>query len=522
MHAVTGVVMLLALYLGGAPLGHAFDLTSASARIAAGVGQAKAYPGNNGAPIFIFEERHDSYTMALEESVSLIRLHKLYGLRDIGLEGFIKTATPFTWSQAPNPNAAMILLRKGEVNSAVFMAIGYGVSIHPIEVSTEYLTYSGDLFTSFSDYIWQIAMAGFKVKVASNALPPEIVAKFIQYQKTNDTKGMQTVILEQDIFAKQMADRLKSYADGTIYSISDDIAFLEGVRKTARSVGASVNSSSVSNLDNYIRFLNARQAASVTMASEIGNIASKGVPVVAAIIGAAHTSGIVAALTGEHRPVVVVSPMRAPVGGREILFTPDQMKAIYSREPIETDYVTRTLQNLARVKPKPNFDTPWLAAKAELYAKVDDLVKTFFGSGRGGGGTPPTTWSGASSDSSDFKSFLLAISEDRFEGTRVRIDRSRVELVNTALGTSIVFPVQIIGLLNNQVEQEFWARAGVAKGSHDIESDRVEEDILDQIKEGKGPDSAKNDIDEIDISKVTKMIMASTRAEVLKNDIFVN
>jgi hypothetical protein len=62
----------------------------------------------------------------------------------------------------------------------------------------------------------------------------------------------------------------------------------------------------------------------------------------------------------------------------------------------------------------------------------------------------------------------------------------------------------------------------VAKGPHDIDADHVEEDILNQLKEGKGPESGKIDIDEIDISKVSKMVVASSKAEVLKKDVFVN
>jgi hypothetical protein len=194
------------------------------------------------------------------------------------------------------------------------------------------------------------------------------------------------------------------------------------------------------------------------------------------------------------------------------------MKAIYSREPIEGDSVTLSLRNHARVKPVPNFDTPWLAAKAELYAKVDGLVKAFFGGG--GGGTIPPDWSGLSPGSPEFGRFLLAIDEDRFRGKRVRIDRSRVELVNTPRGTSIVFPLQILGP-DQEVEQELWGRAGVAKGSRATDTD-AEEEILTRLKEGKGPESAKAEIDEIDISKVTKMVLAPTKAEVLKKDVFVN
>jgi hypothetical protein len=118
----------------------------------------------------------------------------------------------------------------------------------------------------------------------------------------------------------------------------------------------------------------------------------------------------------------------------------------------------------------------------------------------------PATWSGVSPGSPEFKRFFLAIPDDRFKGKRVLVDRSRVELVSTDRGNSIVFPVQIIGP-NNKVEQELWARAGVAKGPHDIDADHVEEDILNQLKEGKGPESDKIDIDEIDISKVSNIVL---------------
>jgi hypothetical protein len=537
MRIVVFAIVLYALNVQPIWRAYAFDLQRVAADVSSGIGQAKVHTGSKGPTIVVFEERHDSYTMYLEESVGLIRLFKNYGLRDIGLEGFTDTDKPWTKDFSPNPDAALALLNKGEINSAAFMALAYGLNVHPIERASEYIVVSNDGVNSqVSEYLLKIALDSFKKKLHAHTLSPDIVAQVSKLQADHDTPGLQRLITQLDDFTKRQIDRVEANGSLGFQDTSEEIEFFEGIENQARALNVDISSASSAALARYIQFLKAREAASDTMARRIAELGGDDSKVVAMIIGANHTSKIVSLLTAQKRSVIVVSPFAVPPGGREVLFTDSQFAALYKGEPLEHDPVTAALRLLDRVKPKMDFNARWLQTKSEIYAKVDDLVKNSLGNrpvpmaspqGRGRGGEPPMMppidLTGVSPGSPEFRNFVLAIPPDRTRGKGINIDKSRMELVHTANGTSLVFPVQIIGS-NGQVEKEFWVRAWASKDFRRRDDEDVERRLLDRIKSGEGPRSEKVEAEEVeadvvDISKVTTIAMAPTKEAVLKVDI---
>jgi hypothetical protein len=150
------------------------QLSSIAAKIAPEVGQTRVYPGNQGQPIFIFDERHDSYIMNLQESLALVRLYQNYGLRGVGLEGYIKTHA-IQPDLPHNEDLAFPLLKYGEISSAEFLYLSYsGVELHPIEIDADYIVPSGNLSTTLGTYIWKIAYATFQNKAHAHLLSPEV------------------------------------------------------------------------------------------------------------------------------------------------------------------------------------------------------------------------------------------------------------------------------------------------------------------------------------------------------------
>jgi hypothetical protein len=524
MRAITIFVAGLLLYVQ-APVTYAFDLQAAAKEVSSGIGTTKVYQGNNGAPIFIFEESHDSYTMCLEESVGLVRLYKKFKLKDIGLEGFTDKDHPWTKDFTPNPDVALALLKKGEVNSAEFMALAYGVHVHPIERAPEYIVYNGNADGAISEYVIKLALQNFQKRLENGTLPPDIAKRVVELQKTDDTAGLGRLIVAFDTDLKNQTDRLKA----STTSASDEIKILKTLVNRADNLHVDIASDSSQEMARYIQFLEARNAASDTMAKSIAALAVDNSIPVAMIIGSRHTPDVVAPLVAQNRPVVVVSPDAARFG--EISFTPSQMSLLYDGLPLGQDDITATLKvlekpKLAKVKPPSPFNSNWLQTKGEIYNKVDGLVRILVGAGGGGSGggnnKPPPDWSTIPPDSPEFRNFVLAIPDEKFRGKQVSIDKTRIELVHSDNGTSFVFPMEL-GMPDGK-KKEVWVRAGALKSWKLPDNDSyVEQEILDMLNhkdrpatEGTKVDEAKVDV--VDLSKVTKMAMASTKETVMKVD----
>jgi hypothetical protein len=388
----------------------------------------------------------------------------------------------------------------------------------------------------------KIALDSYTKRLNSHTLSPDILAQVAKLEADHDTAGLQRLIIQQDSFTKQQAARFEANGSGDFQDISEQIVFFESIENRAGALNVDISPASSTELAKYIQFLKARDAASLTMAKRIAELAGDKSKVVAMIIGAGHTRQIVSFLTAQKRPVIVVSPFAVPPGGSEVLFTESQFAALKRGEPLEHDPVTDALRILNKIKPKMDFNAGWLQTKSEIYGKVDGLVKYFFGNAvvaasctqgkrtkhgkpqcviRGSGAPPmkpPINWAGVSPDSPEFRNFVLAISDDKTRGKRIKIDKTRLELVHTDKGSSIVFPVQIIAP-DGQVEKEVWVRAWASKGRKSQGDEVVERELIDRIKSGEGPKSEKVDADVVEITKLTTMVMAPTKDAVLQVDL---
>src|SRR5258708_6268186 len=256
-----GVLALLLLF-NLSSIGAAVDLAAMSENISNGIGRAKTYPGSVGSTIVIFEEQHDSFTMTLEESVGLIRLFAKYGMKDIGLEGYTDTDKPWTKEFSPNPAAALALLKKGEISSAAFMALGYGVNVHPIEKSSEYLLDDNDISEAVSRYISKIARYSLKQKLTNKTVPADVFDQLSQLSAQNDFIGLERLIVSQDTFAKDALARLEKLDTLEMEDSKAEIVLLESIVNRASALNLVIEPRFAKIINDQIIFDKARWAAS--------------------------------------------------------------------------------------------------------------------------------------------------------------------------------------------------------------------------------------------------------------------
>ena len=506
-------LLVISTFAISIPSASAADLTALAKDVPTGIGQAQSYPGTVGGIIVIFEEEHDSFTMNLEESVGLVKLFTKYGMKDIGLEGFTEADKPWTKDFSPNPASALAVLKKGEINSAAFMALGYGVNVHPIEKSSEYIVNDEDISRPVSQYILKIALNGVNQKIKNNTLQADVAQQISMLRAIKDSAGLQRLIISQDSFAKDALDRMERFDILERQDSGAPIALLESIVGKASALNLDIDPASAAVLNNQIIFLKARRAASKTMASRVAELATSQSSVVGMIIGAAHTRDVVSILTGQNRPVVVISPNRAPPGGSPAKYNQSQLEDLYKQEPIEHDKITVGLRGLEKVKPKTPFNARWLQSKSQIFEKTDGLLAAVFGAsppgGDGGGGRPPKPpidWSTLPADSPEFRQLLLALSDEKFRGKYISIDRARIELFRQGTAISIVFPIQIRST-DGEVLKEIWGRAWPTTNVHAPSADEVLSDVTGAINLGNAPSSARTEIDITEISKAGSLVL---------------
>jgi len=115
-----------------------------------GVGDvSQSGSGKTGAPIIVLEEVHNSRVGQIEHAITLVQLYQQFGLRHIGLEGYLKNKpridtgwffkTAKGLSIASRNGVAVRMLREGEISGVEVMALLFSdVTICPIELEKNY------------------------------------------------------------------------------------------------------------------------------------------------------------------------------------------------------------------------------------------------------------------------------------------------------------------------------------------------------------------------------------------------
>lgn len=280
------------------------------------------FRGKKGAPIMIMEEFHNSRSIQIQNAIALVRLYSKHGLRDIALEGYLKDGTKIVtdwyYKAARKDTRARIevavrLLEEGEINSAEFLKLAYeDVSLHPIEISEEYNVEIEENAQS--------APLLCLLKIAQNSLTQEHLSEVQRLgNETNKLEGERrqeklreylNYILSADPWVKKTADTIRSKDFFTKVPLEKHVTIMEEIKRRAEVKSVNLKPDEVSALDKYIAFSRGRANANHTMVDATLNVADrKGVPIVAMIIGCAHTQKICELLKEEKRSYAVITPM---------------------------------------------------------------------------------------------------------------------------------------------------------------------------------------------------------------------
>jgi hypothetical protein len=510
MHRLLAAPLICTLLAFGTIPAQAIDLDEMAAAISTGIGTAAVHQGTNGTPIVVFEERHDSYTMLLEECVSLIRLRNKYHLAAIGLEGFTKDADAWV-DQPPRPDAAVTLVERGQLSSAAFMHMAFGTPVRPIEVASEHVGPSGNVGQAVFSYLLTFAQAALQEQEDRNSLTSSQVAEVNGYINSGDIDSLLDFAATYDDFIK------------THWPIPADPpeTYFADLQNQATADGLDVQQSAADAVQSYREFLVRRDAASKTMAAEAADLADGAKQPIAMVVGAAHTAAIVSILEAQHRPLIVVS-VSPSFAGKEILFTDEQWIHLSQGTPVDQDQLTLNLYaHSAHMKPTERYNAPWLQTKADLYQTVDSLVRTVFG---GGGGLPPIDWSKVTTASPEFGQRLVQVKSVLPPNSSVAVDFGLLSLGVMKDGRMVlIFPVTMTN--SDGTKETIWIRAAPTKDFATTANLEVEDQLMKRLESGEGPDplEKKPDADPADaektveISRITEMSKGSSKEAVSRD-----
>jgi len=507
-----------------------FDLPSAAEDVTKGYGTATLYKGDQGAPVFILEEFHQSYKTNLQEAVMLMRLHEKYHLNDIGLEGYLQEDAPL-WPTGftPDPRSALFLIKQGEISSAEFMALGYGVVVHPIEHSADYVKYSGQ-YDPARSYLTAIALKRFNDKRREGSLPSGVEKQAETLISEHKYDELKQLVEGQDPFVVQSLPRLqqmmslKSRAD---WNIETQIALFERINTEASSVGANVQESR-QDMNNYLRYLHARQAATVTMSHSAGQIAND-VPILAIIIGAGHTEGVVRILTEEKRPVVLITANNVGKSDPTDL-SREEYAAKGAQEPINRGPLERAIENafFGDMKQKPAMLKKWPLMEAELYVTLDDINHLAFfpqpadKADCGNQAKEDGAFAKPIPKIANVEKFRKCLSDKSFNSRYFSVDPGKIEVVAEGEHDTLLFPVVIMNPDDNR-KSEVWVKLG--PGAAALAGQKPTE-VLAELSQAieKAPSRLpeKPSVEKKDITLDTAVMLADKRDDAVNNTLYGN
>jgi hypothetical protein len=189
----------------------------------------------------------------------------------------------------------------------------------------------------------------------------------------------------------------------------------------------------------------------------------KGVPIVAMIIGCAHTQKICELLKEEKRSYALITPMALKNADKRGDLDYEMFERKYQKQSVFTegflsDVLKQTFQASANKKPGPVLNEPWIKAKGELYLFTDQIVRAVFGRPvfGGGGQDPPKPPKPPGEINAGFD-------DDEFKGRYIFIHPKKIELVsadgkNEKKNDAVLIPVIITSEDRNR-ETEIWIKA---------------------------------------------------------------
>jgi len=488
--------------------------------------------GDNGPLVIVLEENHTSIVGQIQNALTLFRLHDKYGMKDIALEGYLiegKKIDTNWYNNAAGDNqeskiqVAVRLLKEGEISCAEFMKLIYDdIILHPIDKIDQYSVELDDEASK--------APMIYLAKIAQLSLRQEHVPKIEQLQaEIEKLKGEQKqkkvnelldYILSVDPWVKAKDNILHKQDMRGVMPLRQMLLLVEEVNDRAKELAIPLGPGEKEAMDRNLEFWRARLKANETMIRATGKVANEsGAPVVAMIIGNAHTEQISKLLKKASRPFAVVSPLSLTRSKNTSDLTWDMLNRKYKRQSVYTGGFTGALleafieENLK--KPEPVLSESWLKAKAELYLYTDKITRKLLAVGGPPGGDKPP----------------YGYSSNEFRGERIYIDPNRIEIIDDTekkKHKAVLFPV-ILNPDDEKKRTEIWVKAikDFSPASNE-ERENVEyllkkalEEVQSEQEQGgeKSRDQVEDKGGRVQITGVTKAIFTSNRHDAVTRSV---
>lgn len=359
------------------------------------------------APILLLDEVHNSRAVQIEHAIMLVRLYERYGLREIVLEGHLKTDPTLDtqWfdrasggNQLRKARVAAQLLKEGEIGGAEFLALVYGdVVISPSEVLHEYnVELSENDNTILMKYL--MTMAEMKGGTVSGPLMEDLKAasgKLNSAKASGDPAKIEPARAELtdrldrvlralasvDPWILSKYDELNKRQTKALWSLNRDTELARDIKRKTEQSGISLKPEDRKAMDSYLAFHEARANSSLTMAEVAISSAEKHKSPVALIMGAAHTLDVAELLRRRGQTFATVRPLSLKEAhSSQGDISPEAYKRKQRQWSLFSEGISEVLVKEFGIsnnkRPKPVLGQPWLQAKAELYLFIETVVES--------------------------------------------------------------------------------------------------------------------------------------------------
>ena len=360
------------------------------AKACEGVGKvSKVYePKHDGRFIVVFEENHGIRAGRIEVALMISRLHNQQGLRDIGLEGFVRDQ-PFDtewFRKLPDvpdkTEVATQLLKEGEINSVEFAALVYpDLKVFPIDDARYYRKVDVTFAMEIAPLNYLIAIA--RVTVSDKSEIEHITRQIKRAEGKKPTSADPfELLLNANPWTRERYNQLVHHSQDL--DIASEVNFYREIERKAIETGAVklLDVKTRQNMATKIRYTEGAGNRSASMVRTTLEVARKVNGPVAMLIGAGHTKQVCEKLEAAQQPYLLLTPNSLRGTGRFSMLERNAYQRKVGGLTVSEGPLGEALNK--RENPKPVVSERFFQAKTELY-----LITAKLGGAGGGSGTPP-------------------------------------------------------------------------------------------------------------------------------------
>ncbi|GAU82939.1 hypothetical protein [Bosea sp. BIWAKO-01] len=466
--------------------------------VSTNIGTVTSYgDGKIGASIIVFEEFHADIGGDIEQTIALLRLKKKYRLNDIGLEGYHEKSKSISVDWFANLKdqtadgrfeTALSLLNLGEISSPEFMALAFGTKIHRIEQSKDYTNAPPESFGKVVTLAYNAALRRYQ-----NSLDAKSVGEQLRYLRLqNDMSAGKTEAQAQLVeFLEQNEDWLKKIL-GLISQPQTESALIDRIESEAKSQSVAIDQDTLKALQDNRSFFKARDDASVTMFTSIAALADRpGFPIIAMVIGGAHTAKIASLLRQQDRPFAVISTKsytKKPTDRDHEVRYRRKFDLLPANNDVVSDQIFRAFP--VRIKPQPVVSYDWFQAESELHHALRLAAEAYLGNQQNG---PPV--------SPPPHPFVYKGRKVELSGDVEFDDKGKAVLIK------VIFVTE-----NKQSPEVVWAKLSRVEGEKKADQEQRLFEALAAVTANPRPDQApKTPVQLIQLNTVFKAEVASNK-----------